>query len=123
MECGRPWEATVPWFLATLNQPVKIVVGMWFGEDGAVSAYTLHGSDGSWVVIGVEVGVDGRRLVTQAGPTRIWDGVEAGFRQWEEAGHPGWARLGLTATLGEASVVWIDEPNGPFRWLIDAEIA
>ena len=56
---AAPWEATVPWFLATLNQPVKIVVGMRFGKDGAVSAYTMHGSDGSWVVIGVEIGVDG----------------------------------------------------------------
>jgi protein-L-isoaspartate(D-aspartate) O-methyltransferase len=117
---AAPWEATVPWFLATLNQPVKIVVGMRFGEHGAVSAYTMHGSDGSWAVIGVEADGDGRRLVTQAGRTCLWDGVEAGFRQWEEAGQPGWDRLGLTATLGEANVVWIDEPSGPFRWLIDA---
>jgi hypothetical protein len=61
--------------------------------------------------------------VTQGGPTRLWDGVEAGFRQWEAHGQPGWDRLGVKATMGEANVVWIDEPNGPFRWLIDAEIA
>ena len=58
--------------------------------------------------------------MTHACPARSWDGVEAGFRQWEEAGQPGWDRLGLTATLGEVNVVWIDEPKGPFRWLIDA---
>lgn len=110
------WERPIPWFLASVGLPVDIVVGKRFDESGRDSAALLFGSDGSWVSVSLDVDRSGRRTVTQAGPTRLWEAVERGYRQWEAAGCPGWSRLGLTVAADGVNTVWLDQPGSDDSW-------
>ncbi|GAB2800095.1 methyltransferase domain-containing protein [Streptomyces daliensis] len=50
--------------------------------------------------------------VQQAGARNLWDETEAAYRWWEERGHPGLTRFGLTAN-SDGEQVWLDSPDTP----------
>jgi hypothetical protein len=54
--------------------------------------------------------------VRQDGPIKLWDQFEATFKMWEVLGRPDWDRLGLTVTPDGFQRVWLDDPDGDFRW-------
>jgi protein-L-isoaspartate O-methyltransferase len=67
--------------------------------------------DRSWIL----VDVDGER-VTQGGPRRLWDLLEALYRELDERGRPSGDRLGLTRHADGSQCVWLDDPGSERRW-------
>ncbi|WP_269858736.1 methyltransferase domain-containing protein [Streptomyces sp. RPT161] len=76
-------------------------------DTGAFRAVELWGRDGSW-------GRAENGTVRQAGPRRLWDMVEEAHAVYEEHGHPGRERFGLTVTA-DRQHAWLDSPDGP-QW-------
>jgi protein-L-isoaspartate O-methyltransferase len=50
--------------------------------------------------------------VTQYGPRRLWDEVEAAYDWWRSAGRPDSTRFGLTVTQ-DGQRFWLDSPDNP----------
>ncbi|EST25403.1 hypothetical protein M878_29095 [Streptomyces roseochromogenus subsp. oscitans DS 12.976] len=69
-------------------------------NDRRVIGCRLWAADGSWAR------VEGAS-VRQSGPRRLWDGVEAAWRWWEEQERPSRDRFGLTVNR-EGQRVWLD---------------
>ena len=72
--------------------------------------------DGSWCAIRMHADDAGEREVRQDGPVTIWNEFEATHKMWDGLGRPGWDRLGLTVTPEGFHRIWLDEPDGEFRW-------
>jgi methyltransferase of ATP-grasp peptide maturase system len=104
----------VPWFLAHSLLPQVTAFGS-RGEDEP-EWVTFAARDGSWCEVGSEPDHRGFRRVRQGGPIRIWDRFERAHRQWQALGEPGWDRLGLTVTPDGFHRVWLDDPDGDYRW-------
>jgi len=114
----QPWTAVVPWFLAQSRLPRQLVFGYrGLGENGPKWA-TFAGDDGSWCAVRTKADEHGRREVRQAGPVDIWDQLERVHETWEALDRPGWDRLGLTVTPDGFHRVWLDHPDGAFRWVL-----
>lgn len=52
----------------------------------------------------------------QGGPVAIWDAFEHAHLTWDRLGRPGWDRLGLTVLPDGFHRVWLDDPDGKYRW-------
>lgn len=81
---------------------------------------SLRASDGSRTSVYTEepvpAGNTNRRFrVSQSGPRRLWDTIEAAHRFWVDAGRPTPERFGCTVTP-EEQYVWLDRPDGEHRW-------
>ena len=108
-----PWNThLVAWLLAAFRLPPGVTTGAWLDQGRPVAA-RLAAPDGSWA----RVALDGGRVV-EAGPTRLWAAVEAGFAEWRDLGQPDWPRLGLTATA-DRQWAWCDAPAGHRTWALD----
>ncbi len=112
-----PWSSLVPWFLAHARLPGELA----FGYRGATeqgwpewAVFSAH--DGSWCAIRMHADDAGEREVRQDGPVTIWNEFEATHKMWDGLGRPGWDRLGLTVTPEGFHRIWLDEPDGEFRW-------
>jgi protein-L-isoaspartate O-methyltransferase len=73
------------------------------GEDGSFSLllYEPGAPGGSWAACDHTPG-DAEAVVTQYGPRRLWDELEAAYTWWVEAAKPGRDRFGLTVdAVGE----------------------
>lgn len=118
------WHEPVPWFLSCLElNSLRIDIGYLLYDDGSgPRATTLTTSDGSWAEVGIEADTSGKRQVTQAGPTRIWDSVERGYALWEAENRPGWERLGMTVAPGR-QWVWLDHPQCTHQWDLPSAVA
>ncbi|AXB41322.1 protein-L-isoaspartate carboxylmethyltransferase [Amycolatopsis albispora] len=112
------WENTVVWFLAALQFPEGTTYGMQLDSDHQPSKATFSSGDGSWARVDIKADANGERLVVQSGPTSLWDVISDGYRQWEEAGRPTWDRFYLTVKPDGEQVVWLDDPEGEFSWLL-----
>jgi protein-L-isoaspartate O-methyltransferase len=55
---------------------------------------------------------NGRFVVEQYGPRRLWDETEAAHSWWHRAGQPDPLRFGLTVTPHE-QLIWLDDPAQP----------
>ena len=82
-------------------------------EDGEAGVH-LRAQDGSRASARATK-TDGGFLVSQAGPRRLWERVEAAYTFWQQAGRPSSERFGITASATE-QYVWYDQPTGPHRW-------
>lgn len=51
--------------------------------------------------------------MTQHGPRRLWDEVEALHQRWTQLGSPTRDRLGLTVTTTGQHHYWLDNPHTP----------
>lgn len=72
----------------------------------------LADPDGSWVR---HVGRRGRYRVTQGGPRKLWDVVEAAYAEWHAVGEPARDRFGVTVEPDKQEL-WLDQPDSPHRW-------
>ncbi|MFD8494190.1 methyltransferase domain-containing protein [Amycolatopsis sp. NPDC059657] len=105
-------EERVPYFLAhTLIPPVLSM-----GERDEWITFTAR--DGSWCEVRREPESDGKRMVCQGGPLRIWDRFVRTHRLWAALGRPAWDRFGLTVMADGFHRVWLDDPDGDFRWTL-----
>ncbi|MBK1785005.1 ATP-grasp peptide maturase system methyltransferase [Prauserella sp. ASG 168] len=111
---AEPWTNALPWFLAQSQLPRRVVFG-YRGRNGAQWA-TFTGDDGSWCAIALDSDERGAREVRYGGPVRIWEQFERVHTMWDTLGRPGWDRFGLTVTPDGFHQMWLDEPDGPFRW-------
>jgi methyltransferase of ATP-grasp peptide maturase system len=89
-------------FFAGLGLPDVHAVG------AAHNAVMLAHPDGSWARHNSET-------VTQGGPRRLWDEIEAAHEQWRTLGEPRRARFGITVSPA-AQELWLDTPDSPNRW-------
>jgi hypothetical protein len=112
----RPWtETPVAWFLAHLGcgLPPGVASGWELDPDThKPTAATLTAPDGSHAHVNLS-----DHVVTESGPTPLWEPVERAHQVWAEAGEPGWDRVGLTATPDE-QWVWLDDPDNVRRWIL-----
>ncbi|MCZ4102131.1 hypothetical protein C8250_041870 [Streptomyces sp. So13.3] len=78
-------------------------------EDGARVTWFYSLRDPSWACLAF---VDGQDMasVWQGGDRRLWDDIEAAVKWWQQAGHPGHERFGLTVTA-EGQQAWLDNPT------------
>ncbi|MFC9253001.1 methyltransferase domain-containing protein [Amycolatopsis thailandensis] len=113
-----PWESLVPWFLAQIRMPSPITFGYRGAtEQGHPEWAVFTADEGSWCAVRTEP--DGeRREVRQGGLVHIWDEFEAVHGLWHKLGEPGWDRLGLTVMADGFHRVWLDDPDGNFRWTL-----
>ncbi|MEW2507599.1 protein-L-isoaspartate carboxylmethyltransferase [Amycolatopsis sp. NPDC047767] len=112
------WEQSVPWFLSALKLPSDTTYGLQLDSDYKPAKATITSADGSWAHVDIAAGEDGHRAVAQAGPRDLWDAVEFGYAQWDEAGQPSWDRLGLTVSPDGRHTVWLDEPSAGRTWTL-----
>ncbi|WP_199430954.1 ATP-grasp peptide maturase system methyltransferase [Qaidamihabitans albus] len=80
-------------------------------EDPA-SSCLVH-ADGSWARQREED--DGRYVVEQGGPRRLWDLAEEAYDRWHGLGKPGRDAFGVTVTA-EGQEFWLRDPDSPHRW-------
>jgi protein-L-isoaspartate O-methyltransferase len=71
--------------------------------NGTTTGYRIWTRDGSWAH------AEGTK-VRQAGPHRLWDGIEEAHSWFESHGHPSRHRFGTTITP-YAQRYWLDEPD------------
>jgi hypothetical protein len=77
----------------------------------------ITATDGSWAATTLAADGDGAYTVTQAGPRRLWDYVEAAVTTWRQAGKPGIAAFGVTASTDRNDqCVWLGDPRSPYSW-------
>ena len=76
------------------------------GQTGIVDA-----ADRSWVLIDFEQG-----RVTQGGPRRLWDRLEALYELLDSCGRPRRDRFGLTVRPDGSQYVWLDSPGSGRTW-------
>lgn len=82
------------------------------GDEVVVTA-----TDGSWAAATLAADEDGTHAVTQAGPRRLWDSVEAAVTTWHRAGKPDIDAFGVTASAdSDDQRVWLDDPRSPYSW-------
>ncbi|MES4909345.1 MULTISPECIES: methyltransferase domain-containing protein [unclassified Streptomyces] len=77
-------------------------------DDGARPVWFYGLTDRSWACVQFRDGATAR--VWQSGPRQLWEEAEAAYRWWEEQGHPGFGRFGLTVD-GDGERVWLDSPD------------
>ena len=63
----------------------------------------------------------GGSLVTQVGPTRLWERVQDAYELWQRASQPTYERFGLTATTTE-QFVWLDDPGSEHHWRLPNDV-
>lgn len=116
---ATPWkDANVAWFLAQLRLPPDTTFG--YALDPGTRqpvATTFAAPDSSWARVSLT-----EATVTEAGDTPLWSDVEWAYDQWTAAGRPQWDRLGLTVTSDGVHQVWLDKPNGNYRWQLPARL-
>jgi methyltransferase of ATP-grasp peptide maturase system len=106
-----PWTNPVVWFLAALRIGPHYRLGYTGGDPRhGPSAVSLSTPDGSRSEITLAPGTDGRRLVRERGPVRLWVHVEHAHRIWDAVGQPAWPRLGLALTP-TTQTVFADKPD------------
>ncbi|MGH3874599.1 MAG: methyltransferase domain-containing protein [Pseudonocardiaceae bacterium] len=77
----------------------------------------LTAGDGSWATATLATAVDGTHTVTQAGPRRLWDSVEAAVTTWNYANKPDIAAFGVTANSDSVDQrVWLGDPESAYSW-------
>ncbi len=64
--------------------------------------------DGSWAR---QIEEDGRAVVAQGGPVKIWDEIEPAFSAWDALGRPGRHAFGLTVTQDGRHMIWHGDPG------------
>lgn len=113
---AEPWKTSpVAWLWATLQLP-GLSQGYTLDDHGTFNASYLTAPDGSWATVPFG---DGQRVITEAGPTPIWDTIEQAHELWRTTREPTWERLGMTATP-EYQTIWLDTPDSPQRWALKA---
>ncbi|MCF3107056.1 methyltransferase domain-containing protein [Streptomyces roseoverticillatus] len=77
---------------------------------GEATLWLFSHDKASWATAEYVPGDQADYEVEQYGPRRLWDEVEAAYRQWERYGRPGRDRAGLVVD-GAGERVWLDDPG------------
>jgi hypothetical protein len=110
-DVGSTRTTNLPAGVVSPTSPFEFFAGLGLPDvhaAGAHNAVLLAHPDGSWARHEITT-------VTQGGPRRLWDEVEAAYDQWLKLGEPRRARFGITVTP-EAQTLWLDEPDSPHNW-------
>ncbi|MFE5869078.1 hypothetical protein ACFQ6V_10550 [Streptomyces roseifaciens] len=99
-----------PWAAAVAQVPRELFLPDRFEAGGHVVDRATHPM-GSWATA-EHVPGQASYEVEQYGPRRLWDEVEAAYRQWERYGRPERERAGMTVHPGGQDL-WLDEPGKP----------
>ncbi|WP_280719006.1 hypothetical protein [Kitasatospora sp. MAP5-34] len=79
--------------------------------EGVHDRLWLTTTDGtSWAAVDHDGGDDDVFTVSQHGPRRLWDEVEAAYAWWVENGRPGPGRFGLSVASDGGHRAWLDRP-------------
>jgi methyltransferase of ATP-grasp peptide maturase system len=106
-----PWSNPVVWFLAALRIGGHYRLGYTGGDpQHGPEAVSITTPDGSRAEISITATGDGAHAVRETGPVRLWQQVEYAHQQWDQAGRPGWPRLGLAVTP-DTQVIYADDPG------------
>jgi protein-L-isoaspartate O-methyltransferase len=100
-----PWQDFAALVLPDMHLTGVLLDGT---SDPARRQLWLTASDGSWACQQSRQGK--APVVTQGGPRRLWDELEAARAQWHELGEPPREKLGLTVTTDKHEL-WIDVPS------------
>jgi methyltransferase of ATP-grasp peptide maturase system len=111
-----PWSSLVPWFLAQARLSGELTFSYRGATERGPEWAVFSARDGSWCAVQMRADDAGEREVHQDGPVKIWNEFEAAHTMWCGLGQPGWDRLGMTVTPNGSHQVWLDEPDGEFRW-------
>lgn len=86
---------------------------LFVGDDEMI----VSAPDGSWATTSLTVDGDGMRAVTQAGPRRMWDSVEAAVVTWQGLGRPEIDAFGVTASNDLADQrIWLGDTRATHSW-------
>lgn len=100
-------EVPAFWGMARLVlMPYDVTIPAGDGQTGLVAM-----TDRSWVLID-----SARERVTQGGPRRLWDEIEELYALLKRCGCPARDRFGLTVSPDRSQYVWLDDPDGEYRW-------
>jgi protein-L-isoaspartate(D-aspartate) O-methyltransferase len=94
-----------------LAQVPGLVLTAWPDDDGSLSLHLAEADhpDRSWAAC--DSAPDGKHVVTQYGPRRLWDELETVYRAWLSAGQPGEDGFRLIITPESQRVV-LDQARG-----------
>jgi methyltransferase of ATP-grasp peptide maturase system len=95
-------------FVTQLAAPNTQYTGL-VGENGTRHLFTDARTQ-AWALL--RRAADHGWLVSQGGPQRLWDEVEATVETWHAAGRPHQSGFGLTVSL-TGQRIWLGEPDGP----------
>lgn len=85
-----------------------------FANDSEVVVST---TDGSWATAALATDNEGTHAVSQGGPRRLWDSVEAAVTAWQYFGKPSIDAFGVTATSDtDDQRVWLGDPDSVYSW-------
>ncbi|WP_165975502.1 methyltransferase domain-containing protein [Actinomadura rubrisoli] len=84
---------------------------LWLLPDDAPEQFWLLDHSGSWA--NQTTDADGALTVTQGGPARLWDQLEAVHREWITLSRPPREEYGLTVAPNGDHVLWHMSPDGP----------
>jgi methyltransferase of ATP-grasp peptide maturase system len=110
---GSTRSTDLPPTVVSPTNPFEFFVGLELPEvhvAGAAKSVVLAHSDGSWARHESD-------RVTQGGPRRLWDEVEAAYQKWLKLGQPRRARFGITVSP-DVQELWLDDAGGPHRWAV-----
>ena len=79
--------------------------------DDEPEQFWLLGRDGSWAY--QTTAKTGGLIAVQGGPVKLWDQLEAAYRDWTALGRTGREQYGLTVTREGEHLIWHDHPGGP----------
>lgn len=82
-------------------------------------ATVLRTRSGSWCSVEPRADATSRYQIQEGGPTRLWEFVEAAYRQWSDIGNPTWDRFGITVTDHDQRI-WLDRPEGQYTWTMQS---
>lgn len=112
-----PWDGWTSMFIAQLAIPDAhlLTYGV---DDGPVIEHIVDKDRQSVAIL--DTRADNTKVVRQAGPTALWDIVEAAIAEWRNAGSPSLEQFRLSVTP-EAQTVWYGEPDGPLSWKLPTD--
>ncbi|SHF68836.1 methyltransferase domain-containing protein [Streptoalloteichus hindustanus] len=108
----EPWNThREVWMLASPLLPPGTTYGYRLDPGTRTpTAATLTASDGSWCA--VDLSKKRPRVVTEGGPTPLWESVERAYEQWYGLGEPPWAKFHLEVRPnGDHEITIADRPG------------
>lgn len=113
LAAGGWYESSFALLAHTLVVPLEYV--RWNGHAllPPTSVTLIDISDRSWAHVEAA-----SQEVTQGGPRRLWDEVEALYEEWCRVGAPNRRRFGLTVQPDGTHTLWLDDSESECRWTV-----
>jgi protein-L-isoaspartate(D-aspartate) O-methyltransferase len=99
------------WFTARIALPEFTYFELHDDDGQGRSACLVDPASGSWARA-LTTREGHQRILTEAGPRRLWADLQSVYAAWISAGRPAHDRLGLTITPGGAHTIRVANPDG-----------